>query len=176
MKKIIIFIFVFILLIMVSVGVGLLIPKMSKTYKIDKYNISMKVPYGYKISQDTNENTLFILQNEQTGITINAFDLKDDFWNSGDVMARTDEYMHVMSTANYDTGFAIIANEPIEGQKSKFAKVEIELDKPNSISKIIGVISGEEVGNVVIEIYGLKENVDENKEEIENIVKSIKHK
>lgn len=176
MKKIIIFIFVLILLVAAAIGVGLLIPKMNKTYKIENYNISMKVPYAYKKSYDTNENTLIILKNEQTGITLNVFDLKDDFWNSGDVMTRTDEYMHVMSTANYDTGFSIIANEPLKGLESKFAKVEIELDKPNSVSKIIGIISGEEVGNVVIEIYGLKENMDTNKKEIDNIVKSIKHK
>lgn len=176
MKKIIIFILVLILLLAVTVGLKLLIPKMNRTYKIDKYNISMKVPYGYKASYDVNENTLGILYNEQKGITINAFDLKDDFWNSGDAMARTDEYMNVMSAANYDTGFSIISNEVMEGQESKFAKVEIELDKPNSISKIVSVISGEEVGNVVIEIFGLKENMDNNKEEIEKIVQSIRSK
>ena len=79
-------------------------PSISRICRIDKYDITIEAPYSYEEEEDNYENTLINLYNKEKGISINAIDLKEDFWSSGDVADRMDEYLNIISAANYDTG------------------------------------------------------------------------
>lgn len=176
MKKIIIFIFILIILVVLAVSLSIFIPSISRTCKIEKYNISMKIPFSYNAVEEEGENILISLYNEQNGISISGVDLKDDFWQSGDTLARIDEYMKVMSSANYDAEIKNISQELIKSTENKIGKIEFELAKINSNNKMIALITNEQIGNVVIEIRGSQESMDKYKKELYKIIDSVKIK
>ena len=82
MRKIVIFIMGLVLLSIVSISVLVLLPNFSRNYKLPGYNLNLKVPYNYKKVEQENENSLLNLYEAESGITISAMRLKNDFWSS----------------------------------------------------------------------------------------------
>lgn len=174
MRKIVIFIMGLVLLSIVSISVLVLLPNFSRNYKLPGYNLNLKVPYNYKKVEQENENSLLNLYEAESGITISAMRLKNDFWSSGDTASRVEEYIKVISSANYDSEIKNIKTGFVNDSKNKLGLVEFELGKPNGTYKTVTIISNEEIGNITIEIYADKESFNNNLNEIETIVSSIK--
>ena len=129
MKKLWICFLVLILLVIVFTIVAMIRPNISRTCRIGEYNITMKVPYAYEKEEDNYENSLINLYNKVAGISISAIDLREDFWSSGDVESRMDEYLNVISSANYDAGLKNLKTEILAGTNGKIGRVEFELSK-----------------------------------------------
>ena len=64
----------------------------------------------------------------------------------------------------------------LEKTKNDLGRVDFELKKPNYYSKSTVIIANEKVGNFVVEIVASKENYENNKEEIESILKTLETK
>lgn len=191
MKKTILIIISLIILIVVGTFLFFIIrPNLSKTYKLDAFNVSIKIPYAYeeveneslkpKESSDTTQsakdrsNIIINLYNEYNGISITVLNLQGDFWSSGDTISRMDEYTKVISSANYDSNIRNVKMEAIEKLDSKIGRVEMELAKQNTENKSVTLITDETIGNLVIEIIGTKESFENYSEEIEKIINSVK--
>ena len=173
MKRIIIFIVTLVVLVVIFTSLVLILPNVNKTYNFSEYNLSFKIPYAYRNIATEEENILLSLYNEETEIGVSFVKVQDDFWSSGDTEARMDEYLRVISAANYDSGMKNVKLELMDKLESKFGKVEFELEKPNESSRAVVLIANGEVGNIVFEINASKENYEENLEEINKIIDSV---
>jgi len=176
MKKIIWLILIVVILVVSIVGFVFIRSKFDRVCKIGNYDISLNVPNAYMEMKKSEENILLNLYNNAAGITISGFELNNNFWSSGDTMARANEYIELMSSVNYDSSMQNIKKEILSETEDKIARIEFELSRPNDDSKVIAFIANEEIGDVVIEIFGTIDNMENNKEEIEQITKSLKIK
>ncbi|MBO5142590.1 MAG: hypothetical protein J6C46_06270 [Clostridia bacterium] len=172
MKKILYLMLSIILLVVIAIVFSINKENLNRNCNIGS-KITMQIPYSYENRDEKIENNLLNLYNPK-GINISATELKQDFWSSGDTFARIEEYLDVISSANYDSGLKNIKKTSVENTENKIGRVEFELNKPSIEYKNISMITNGEIGNIVIEINGKKDIMDENSEEIENIIQSIK--
>ena len=142
--------------------------------ELEKYNITIKVPRAYEEIENDVENNLLRLYNN--GVTINAIDLKENFWSSGDIEARMDEYIRVISTANYDSSLKNPKIETVKNSEDKLGRVELELENPEGSSKTVTILTSRNIGNLVIEFTGTVENINKNMNDIDKIIGTIKIK
>lgn len=176
MKKIMGLIIILILIAVILSVLVALKPNFNRRCQLGTSGISIKVPYSYQKTITENENTLLSLYEVEKGIEIEAIRLKDDFWSQEEIDARMDEYMNVLATANYDAQVKNTKLEVLELEDRKLGRVEAELEKQNVTSKSITLITTKQEGNIVIELIGEKEKMEENQAEIEKIISSIKIK
>lgn len=172
-KRIKILIIVVVVIVCAIIGVLYVRNATSKKYEITKYNLSIEVPYKYKKESST-DNELLVLSNSENTIEIVAMDFIDDFWSSGDSMSRMDEYMKVISAKYFDVNISNVKTEILESSEGKIARVDMELSTPSISSKGIALITNDEIGNVVMQITGSKEDMQNDEKEIERIIKSLK--
>lgn len=173
MKKILVVILGLIIIMIATIGIAFILPNINKTYNLGETNMKIKIPYSYVETGDTSKTHIINLYNSRDEIKISATNLIEDFWSSGDTEARIDEYLKVMSSANYDSNMKNVKKEVIGTLENKVGRVEFELSNLNDTYKSITIIPNEEIGNLVIEIIGTKEAIDNNKNEIEKIINTI---
>lgn len=174
MKRIAIFLITIILIIVGTVLAIQVNKKMSRTCKIEEYNIKMNIPNEYTYVKEDGEGHLLSLYNSKNGISINAVEVKENFFASGDVESRMDQYLKLISAMNYDSSVKNPKKEVVERFEGKIGRAELELEGYENIGKTISIITSDEVGNVIIEITGMKEEFEKNIESIEKIIDSIK--
>lgn len=177
MKKVLKLIGLLILTIIIGTGISVFIMlnkgNFNKTYNIKKYGMKIKIPYSYESIYEGATNQLLNLVNNQNGISVTVMEFQDEFWSSGDAMSRMDEYMQIVSTANYGKNVKNVKLEEIDIANEKIGRVELEVSLRENSQKIIALITEETKGNIVIEIGGATETVQKNIEEIEKIINSI---
>ena len=176
MKKILYFILIFILIIILGTIAVFMMPNISRKCEIKEYSISMKVPFSYEQQENKSENELLNLYKKNNGIRISASKLEDSFWTSGDVVARMDEYLRVISAVNYEASLINIDTEIVEDTQNKIGTISYELINTQGSYRNVAIITNKDIGNVVLEITGSKENMDKNDKEIEKIIETIKIK
>lgn len=174
MKKILMVLGVLLLITIVIIVYMITKPNLSRTCKLADFGISFKIPYTYSEVNELADNRLLNLYHSKNEITIKAADLGRNFWSSEKIEERMDEYIKVITAANYDSNVKGIKQEVIEVSGGRFGRVEIEVERPNQTLKTISLITESNNGNVVIEIYGEKADLEEKNEEIEAIIASAK--
>lgn len=173
MKKIITIILLMIIAVM---GISIIFSNqkiIDKKYKIADGLITMKVPARYVVVGETEALNLY---DELEGISINAGKLQDGFWSSENLDERIDQYIKVISSANYDAAVKNVKTGMLEQSDGKIGSIQIDLEKQTSSRRIIALISADTEPNVIIEIRGTTDAMEGNSEEIEEIINSIKIK
>lgn len=174
MKKI----FTVVLLIMIAIiGISSLSlnESVNKKYKLGEGVLTIKAPATYVRQGDEKKEDEIKLYNSENGVYINAEILDNDFWSSTDLNARIDEYIKVISSANYDAEIKNVKTEILE-ENSNLARIQADLVKQTSNRKTIALISANTEANVIVEITGTKSSIEDDIEEIEEIINSIKIK
>ena len=149
-------------------------PNISRTCWLSDFGISLKIPYAYSKVEENNDNKLINLYNDKNGITINGTDLGANFWSSKNLEDRVEEYTKVIAAMNYDASVKNIKKEILNLEDGRVGRVEIEIEKPNKSLKTISLITENSNGNLIVEFYGEKNNIEVSKADIETIISSIK--
>jgi len=173
MKKIIT---IALLIIIVVMGGAIIFSNqeiIDKEYKIADGKIRMKVPARYTIVGEDGELNLY---DEREDISIKVGNLEADFWSSEDLNERIEEYIKILSSANYDASIKNVKIETLEQSEGKIGRVQVDLEKQTSSRRTITLITANIEPNTIIEIRGTTNAMEENNEEIEEIVSSIKIK
>ena len=173
MKKLITFLIVIISIILISLLIMWFMPNLTRTCKLENYNITIEIPYSYAVYDESVEGALLSVYDSKKGISINVVEVNEKFWSSGDINVRMDEYLNLISAMNYDTSIKNPSTEIIEKFEGKIGKVEVELEGYENTGKAITVITNDTVGNIIIEITGEKEKIQNNIKEIDKIIESL---
>jgi len=174
MKKIFKLLLFFVGIAIVCAILAAIKPYMSRTCNLDDFGITLKVPNAYEVVESEHTRSILSLYNSQKGIRISALDMGKNFWGYENVTERMEEYLKVISAANYDATVQNIKREVIELSGISVGRVEIEVVKPTKKLKTISLIMGADYGSVVIEIYGETENMNLYQAEIEELIKMIR--
>lgn len=174
MKKLLKLLIFFVTIAVLSAVLVVMKPYMSRICRLEDFGINIKVPYSYSEVESEHVKSILSLYNSKNGIKISALDMGKQFWSSGDVNVRTEEYLNVISAANYDASVKNVKKEAIEIGGTLVGRAEVEVVRPTRSLKTISLIVGEEHGSVVIEIYGEADKMNENKESIEQLIQTIK--
>lgn len=172
MKKI----FTIVLLIVIVIIGVLAIPfdeNINKKYKINDGKLTINVPNLYEKLEE--ENNRINLYNAESGVSIKCGTLEENFWSSEDLNERIDEYIKVISSANYDAEIKNVKTEILE-QNNNLARIQVDLIKQTSDRKTITILTANIEPNMIIEITGTKDAMEKNIEEIEEIISGIKIK
>lgn len=173
MKKILRLLLLVIVLVLIFTVWMFIKPSVSRTCKINKLDISLKIPHAYQETYSESKNVLLNMYNSE-GIRISVVELNDNFWSSGDTEVRMNEYLNIISAMNYDSEIKNIKKEILKNNDGNLAKVELTLRNPSGNAKKVSVIANEKVGNFVIEIEGPVSAMESKEKEIEKIIKTIK--
>ena len=174
MKKFIIILLSAVILSAVLSVIVTVIPCLYYTHRLSDFGVSIKIPGTYIKEEATDRGNLLNVVQKQKGITITAVDLGKDFWSKNEAEGRIEEYLKIISTANYDANILNIKKESVEIADKTIGRVEYETKRGNTVLKTVALLTENDNGNLAIEISGLQKNMLENSEEIEKIISSIK--
>ena len=142
-------------------------------YKIADGKITIKVPSRYiKLGEEDGLN----LYDEREEIYIKVGNLDDGFWSSDNLEDRMDQYIKLISSANYDAAVKNVQTEILKQTDGKIGRVQVDLEKQTSDRRTITLITSSIEPDIIIEIRGTTDAIEENSEEIEEIISGIKIK
>ena len=144
-----------------------------KKYKIADGKITIKVPARYiTLGEEEGLN----LYDEREDIYIKVGNLDDGFWSSNNLEDRMDQYIKLISSANYDAAVKNVQTEILKQTDGKIGRVQVDLEKQTSDRRTITLITSNIEPDVIIEIRGTTNAIEENSEEIEEIFSGIRIK
>lgn len=174
MKKFLIMIVILLGIAGVLSAIVALRPNLSRRCSLGDFGVSVAIPYKYEPIKTTEDNKLLNLYDASTGISIQAMNAGEQFWQEETIAIRIEEYVQYLSAANYDYKVSTTKQEEKEVEGGTVGVIEIEIDRNTEVGKSFTVITGGTGKNIILEMYGKKETMEANREEFETIIGSIK--
>lgn len=150
--------------------------KMYSTYSFGDTGVSVTIYNKFKFQDDERKNTDVSIYNDELETYIVGRQLPDTFWASGDLLAACDEYLRTISAMYYDREIKDVSYEKIKVDGVEVGRVNMTASQKNSSNRATTLIFPKKYKNLIIEIYGNEEILNEKSYEIENVIKNIKIK
>ena len=149
-------------------------PILNYTHKLSDFGVSIQLQGLYEEDQPLTDTLLLSMKREEKGINITAVDLGKDFWSGNSADERMEEYMQVISVANYGAGIGNIEKEILQVNDKAMGKVKYDTEVGDMVLTTIALLTENENGNLAIEIYGTQKNIQDNMDEVNAIISTIK--
>ncbi len=109
----------------------------------------------------------------KANVKVSVITVNDNFWSSGDIDSRMDEYVRVLSASNYGSGFENVKLETVEGKENALGKIKLDIVKKSGRESVVAVVASGEYKNRVIEFTGEAEDIKQNEEWIDQVIQTI---
>ena len=171
--KIIIGIIIVLLIIAIALKIIIML-KSSNDYALGNYGVTITVPKEYTRYKTTNDSQLLMLKDDSKGLTISATQLRGDFWSSGDMAVINDEYLGLISIAQFDSSILDTESEVDYIGDEPIGIVKLTQEKNVLSKRTITLLTSKAHGYIAIEIYGDTNNVKKYEKDAMKILKSVK--
>ena len=164
----------FVVIIVVIIAGILLYPKIYIKHTIDNLKLSFWCPTEYKQTDD-GEIKCFI--NNKNNITIEIYIFNKAFFGEKTIEEKLKSYEELLVAHNY--GIGLVQNtstEIVDISNVLCGKISTQVKTVNKLNKEITLILPQENCDVIFSIHSVDENINNNINEIEKIIKSVKIK